>query len=179
MIRAVLAVALAAALVGAALPALEEGRHRRTEALLDAELADVRTAAASLADGDDATRPGLPGARRTVVVRIPERSTTDARVASVSIRGRTGDDGATLACRLAGGDPLRKSLDVPVRLPGGSIVLREPGTYRLALTLDRVGGRTVVTIRRADASGEAVASAPTDRKRIALRAAARRTVRST
>lgn len=149
MIRAVLAVCCALALLSLSLPVVEDARIERTEASLEGDLSSLDRTAAALADAE---RPisDAPGAQRTVVVRIPERSMTAAGVESVTI-GRTEPNG--YAYRIDGGPKKPKPSAVPVRGPDGDpVVLSESGAHRLVLTPARIDGERGVVVSRADRS---------------------------
>lgn len=154
VIRIVLTVALAAALLAASLPAVDSARGDRTAAELAADFASIRHAAAGLVDEDDPTRGDVAGARRLVTVGIPPSSWTTAAVDSVTVRGQTDSSGPTLGYRLDSGRRSRLRLDVPLRTPNGPLVFTTPGAHRLALTLawgDRDGGEgtgPTVVVRR-------------------------------
>ena len=155
MIRAVLAVALAVALVGASLPAVEDARADRTDRRLAAATDRIERAATSLADGDDGTPPDVAGARRTVAVEFPRRSLTAAPAEFLRIEESGSGSNATVAYALPGRPTERRTIaGVEIRTPDGPIVLREAGVHRLALTLVRPIGerRAVVVVRRQGSS---------------------------
>lgn len=150
MIRVVVAVTVATALLAASLPAVDSARSDRTAAHLDGELARLSEAAASLVDRDDATTSGVPGARRVVSVSLPMRSWTAAGVDAVRI-GCRADDGCrqpTLGYELDNGRQRRVRLALPLVVADGPVVLREAGSHRLTLTLDRREGSVAVVVRR-------------------------------
>lgn len=166
MIRVVLAVALATALVAAATPALEDARTVRTERLAERELGRVERAALTLAREEE------PGARRTLTVSLPGGSPTEAPLALVALGGVPGGNGAAdaatvdagtadtdrgdvFAYRAAGGQrrvrrvetDLRVVRDDPVPEPDAEpLVLAGGETHRLTLRLVRVGGRPTVLL---------------------------------
>lgn len=158
-VRAVLAVALTVALLGASLPAVDDARAERTRATLDADLRGVAAAATDVAASDDPVPPGRGGARRIVRLRVPERAWTAAGVEYVAVGRRPADgEGGALAYRLDGGPPRR--LRVPgVRLraadgdPAG-VVVRRAGVHRLALGLVDRGGAPTVTVGRREPRAE-------------------------
>ena len=133
MLRVVLGVALAVALVAAATPALEDARTDRTERLAERELGRVGTAAESLA------REEAPGARRTLTLSLPADSPTAAPVAYVALGGLPADvsaveesvvtdtaEGDVLAVRVAGGR--RHVRRVGVDLKSSETALARPPT---------------------------------------------------
>lgn len=151
VVRLVLAVALAVALLATSLPAVEDARTSRTDALVRDDLREVRATARHLLAHDDPVAPGTRGARRLVAVRLPASL---ARPTAVRLGTRAGATDALAWGRagprhaLATRFPVRAVVDGRLRRDGRPLVLREPGRHRLALGLRRVGGRPVVTVRR-------------------------------
>ena len=150
MIRVVVAVAVATALLAASLPAVDSARADRTAAHLDGEVARLSAAAASLVDDDDATVSTVPGARRVLSLAVPERSWTAAGVDVVRIGCRDGDGcrRPTLGYELDNGRERRVRLDLPLVVADGPLVLRETGPHRLELTLTRRDGTVAVLVER-------------------------------
>lgn len=158
MLRAVMAVVLATALLATSMPALDAARRDHTAGAVRAELDRFETAVADLQAREEAVPPGTAGARRVVTVSLPARSWTDAGVAYVAFGGSPRDpesverERAEIAWQVRGG-PLTKD-----RIPGAVVepatggceplVLRESGAHRLALSLVERGGRRVVVVRR-------------------------------
>ncbi|SDM10800.1 hypothetical protein SAMN04487949_0877 [Halogranum gelatinilyticum] len=150
MIRVVVAVAVATALLATSLPAVDSARADRTAAHLDGEMARLSAAATSLVDDDDATVSGVPGARRVLSVSVPARSWTAAGVDAIRVGCRDGE-----GCRrpmvgyeLDNGRQRRVRLDVPLVVADGPLVLRETGRHRLTLTLTRRDGSVAVVVAR-------------------------------
>lgn len=151
MIRAVLAVVLALALLSASLPAVDAARADRSTASVRADLSAVETAARSLVTGEDATLTDVPGARKRAVVHVPSATWSTARVAWVGAGGRPDGPGnrSRLAFRVAGaGVETVRLRGLRVRTPGGPVVFRDPGRHALTLSLRRDDG-PVVVLRRA------------------------------
>lgn len=153
MIRVVLAAAMAVALVGTALPAVDDARRDRTAARLATTADRLARAASTVATGEDPTGPDLPGARRPVDVRVPARSWTDAGVAWVAVGGTPPDvagpdgDAALVAYRIAEGRVRRHPLPgVDVVTPAGAVVVREAGRHRVRLGLRRTSGGAAVVV---------------------------------
>jgi hypothetical protein len=160
-VRVVLAVALAAALVAVALPAVEEARESRRGALARDAAADLRASIRSLLARDDPVPPGGRGARRIVVVRVP------AGDAAVRIGVREGRSDA-VGWR-AGDRSGRLPVGVDVRVAGrdggaAGLTLRDQGHHRLRLVLRSHGGRRVVRVRRF--KSESATTAHDDRTRL-------------
>lgn len=174
MLRAVLAVALAAAIVAVAVPAVEDARVDHADASLRDDLRRLRRTAVALAASSDPVPVGARGARATVTLRLPGQGWHAPRVAYVAVGGvpppvggpsaggpsRPGvtdpAGGDVFVWRVAGGPRhvLRVPVDVRTVADGGpaadpeALVLRDPGRRRLALRLVRVHGRPVVVVRR-------------------------------
>ncbi|MFB6165079.1 MAG: hypothetical protein ABEJ31_07960 [Haloarculaceae archaeon] len=165
MLRAVLAVVLAAALVGTATAALDVAGHRQSDRLVDAEVERLVAAARDLQASEAAVAVGRPGARRHVTVHLPGKDLTTACVAYLAIGGdpladdRGDTTAATVAWKIVGGTRRNRRIAglsvehaVDGRPTARPLVLREPGVHHLVLTLVRRNGRRVVLVsRRADA----------------------------
>lgn len=151
MIRAVLSVAIAVALLATSLPAIEEARTDRTEQQLELASDRIERGILSLAFEDDPTPPGDPGARRTVTVDLPERSLTTAPAHHFRIqesdKGDRDGAGAIVEYALPGRPPTERAIhDVDVRVVGENIDLQGTGQYRLVFTLDRPAGEREATV---------------------------------
>lgn len=162
MLRAVLAVALAAALLAVSLPVVEDARRDHAGSRVRSELRGVERAARALAADSDPVPVGAAGARRSVTVRLPARGWHAAPVAFVAVGGTVGNasDPAgsdVLAWRLAGGPrhAIRvEGIDIH-RAEGGELapdgrplVLGGAGRHDLRLSLASHDGRAVVLVRR-------------------------------
>lgn len=138
MIRVVLAVALAAALLSASLPAVESAATDRTAAALDRDADRIRAAGASLLADDDA------GARRVTTVSLPTSTLTAAGVDSFTVDCRPG---CAVRYTLASGASRTRRLPFPLATPDGPVALSRPGEHRLTLGLASGGDGRVVTVR--------------------------------
>jgi hypothetical protein len=160
MLRVVVAVVLASALLAASLPGMELAAHERSEATLTAEADRLRTAIADLRHRESAVATGT-GARRVVTVEIPARSRTAAGVAALALGGVPGRGGpdertaADLAWRVDGGEVATRRLPgVRVvhyrdgRVVDEPLVLEAPGDHRLALTRIERDGERLIAVRR-------------------------------
>lgn len=156
MLRAVLAVVLATALLGASLPAVDRARQDHSGTTVRTELDRVERAANSLIDADDPTIVGT-GARRVVTVRLPKESWTDAGTDAVSFASSHEGPGGRLAWTVRGGmRHVRHLPNVPLRTATGDpLTLRSAGNHRLVLSLDGTAVDPVVTIRRFTSDGGA------------------------
>ncbi|MFC7173329.1 hypothetical protein ACFQL0_08055 [Haloplanus litoreus] len=143
MIRVVLAVLLAVALLAAVGPGVEAGREARTVTHLDGVVDRIARGVQSLRAHEDPTRPGETGARRIMRVRLPTPSWTAAG-ATLRVDG----DGDRIGYRLDGESPHRTRIrGVDLRTPSGPVVIESPGRHRLTLSLVRQNGVGVVVTR--------------------------------
>jgi hypothetical protein len=146
-VRTLLTVVVAAALVGASLPAVDDARADRTAARLDAAATRLSEVAAGLVAADDPVPAGERGAGRTVVVTLPRAGVADARADYLSIGGVPGAAApSTVGYRVAAGPPRRVDAGVRFHTGGEPLVLR-PGRHHLRLTLVRTPDGVGVRIR--------------------------------
>lgn len=138
MIRALLAVSLAAALLAAALPAVESAAADRTVAALDRDVDRLERAGESLRAADD------PGARRIVAVSVPADS-----LVAVGVDAFVVSCEAACAVRysLANGATRTRRLAFPLSTPDGSVRFGTPGDHRLRLGLADGEDGLIVTVR--------------------------------
>lgn len=163
-VRVALAVLLAAALVGASLPAVEDARVRATDEAARRSTHAVVDAARDLVRGNDPVL-GTAGARRTVEVAVPDRSLARADLAYLAVGGRPNGpaprdtpDGDVIAYRVRGGPErvVRVPADLRVVRNGtvqpdrSPLVLR--GDARLTLHLTLRDGHPVVLVSAFDAT---------------------------
>lgn len=92
MLRTVLAVVLAVALLAAAMPAVERARVASADAAARRTVAGLFDAVERLDRSSDAVPPDRPGARRVVGLRLPERGPGSRGVAAVAVGGVPGRD---------------------------------------------------------------------------------------
>lgn len=147
MLRTTLAVVLAAALLGLALPVVDGARVGHADSQVRTELDRLETAAVDLRATSDPVAPGRPGARVTRSLRIPGATWGSAGVERVAIPARTN---GSVRWRVAGGGAHARATTPPLVAPPNGLVLEEPGRHRLALSLQRREGRVVVVVSRAD-----------------------------
>lgn len=147
MIRPVLAVVLALALVSVSLPAIEDARVDRTDGHLHREVD-------RLVDGVERLRLDDPGSTRalapslTVTVRLPRVSWTAAGVRWLRLAGDGPDGPSSIGYAVQGGAPVVRRLSVPLSTPDGGLVLRDPGVHRLRLSYRLRDGRSTLLVRR-------------------------------
>lgn len=141
MIRVVLAVALASALLGTALPSAERADRERNTAIATAEIEALADTATRLAAENDAVGAGQTPAAATVTVDVPQPTLADGGRIEIRNDGLRWDpfDGRT------------RTVDPPVPLHVESPIVLTDRT-RIRLSLVRIGGRTVVSLRRDDPS---------------------------
>lgn len=154
MIRAVLAVALAAALVGFALPVVDEARRDRADRLVRSEVATIERAADSLLAADETT-PGA-GARRVLSVSLPEASWTVAGVDYLAIHGGPDNpEGGPGISYAVGGRTRRIAVDALLYAPDGPVRIAGGGERRVVLELVRIDGRPAIAVRSGAPDGRA------------------------
>lgn len=140
MIRAVLAVVLATALLGAALPVAERAERDRDAALAAGELERLADRAGRLAADNDPVPLVDNPAATTVVVRPPDPQFTDGGRVVVA------DD--RLVWQPERGSNETVESPVPIRVPSP---IRVVEATALRLSLVRVDGEAVVRVERAPA----------------------------
>lgn len=149
-VRTLLTVIVAAALLGASLPAVDDARTSRSETRLDTAAVRVGEAATALAANEDPVPVGEQGASRTLLVRLPSGSFAEARTAYLSVGGLPNASApttpTTLGYRVAGQPPRQREASVPLFTDAKPLVLG-PGTHRLRLTLVRTHAGVGVRIR--------------------------------
>ncbi len=147
MIRAVLAVAVATALVGVAMPAIEDARLEASDRLVRGELAAIERAGESLLAADETTPSA--GSRRVVTVDLPASTWRSAGVDRLAIHGieQGADTGVAAVTYRLDGRQRRVTLGVPLHTDDGPLVL-DDGSHRLVLEMAERDGRRVVAIRR-------------------------------
>jgi len=156
MLRAVMAVTLATALLAVSMPAIDGARADRADASARAAAERIESAARDLQATDGAVPPGTAGARRVVTVRLPERTWTSERLQFLAVGGRpdspVAHDRTAVAWQVPGRTlQLRNCPGIRLEHRDGDddpLVLREPGRHRLVLRLVRVNGTRIVTVRR-------------------------------
>lgn len=148
MIRYVLAVALAATVLGMAATAVDQVGTIRGERAVQAEIEAIESAASSLYEYEQIPTAGA-GPRRLVTVEVHDQRATRAHPEQIRFE-RIGDQPATrITYRVRGGRTRERKLDVPIRsTDGGPVDLTDwHGTQRLVLRLVAGDdGEPVVTV---------------------------------
>lgn len=138
MIRVVLAVALAAALLGASLPVAERVERDRNAALATNELQELARAADRLAAENDPVPPSKSPAETVLVVGPPTPTVTDG--------GRIVVDGDGLVWAPATGENRTVRATAELRVPEPLVLT---GETRLRLSFVTADGAPVVRVERA------------------------------
>ncbi|WP_418283873.1 DUF7311 family protein [Halorubrum sp. DTA46] len=164
MIRVVLTVLVAVALLAASMPALESARTATTAEQLDAEADRVERAIAGVVSGSVAVRDRALAARTTATVRAP-RGVTAARIDRLALadsdrggeeefvdEGGEPGDGVVLRYRIDGGPErsvsvVPRTLGASVDVDGGPLELRTSGESRVAFRFVDDGDPTVKIAR--------------------------------
>jgi len=153
ILRLLLAVILAGALVAASMPMIETAQRAQVEGDLELAIEDIEAATGDLRRHSDPVPLGVPSARRTVSITIPPQASD----AGLTI-GPSSDSSTTTETRLLGtakGKLAKETvLETPLRPigPDGSVAWNDSVTLRdsadLTLRYRTVGGRDVITVAR-------------------------------
>ncbi|MHB9288389.1 hypothetical protein ACKVMT_15270 [Halobacteriales archaeon Cl-PHB] len=147
MLRAVLAVAITAALLAVSLPTVDSARVDHAETLVAEELDRLETAAERLAAENDPTGPGQPAARRVLRLRLPAESWGSTGVDRLHLPG----DGSTVTWQVAGGGTHhRRIADGHLVGQAGGLRLGGSGSQRIVLVFRERHGESVVVAARPD-----------------------------
>jgi hypothetical protein len=147
MLRTVLAVLIGAALLGLALPVVDDARVTHADSQVRTELDHLETAAVDLGSESDPVRPGVPGASVQHSLLLPTASWGKAAIERLVIPASAN---GSVRWRVAGGTTHRVRPSPPLVAPPDGLTIREPGRHRLTLSLQRRAGRQVVVVSRAD-----------------------------
>lgn len=164
MIRVVVAVAVAAALLSASLPAVETARVDRTTAAVERVPDRIDRAALSALAGEPERRSSLgsaPTARRVVSVAVPGGSIGTAPVRSLSLCPGVERGTAVLIHAVGDAAPSRTTLSAPYDLPNGGIALDRSRRVFLSLvpvSADSGGGERRIRVRLVDRSSAGAGS---------------------
>ncbi|MFB6133039.1 MAG: hypothetical protein ABEJ44_06515 [Halanaeroarchaeum sp.] len=165
IVRLVLAVVVAAALLGAALPVVEDARHDVATTTADRTVQSVADAITDLRRSSDPVPRGVPGATRVIDVEVPADgavligapATIDGGLAPAADGGTNGSaiDGPgvdVIAARVAARETARIRVPLDVRAvengrvqsDGAGLAVRESGRVLFRYVL--VGGEPTVTV---------------------------------
>lgn len=147
MLRTALAVLVGVALLGVALPAVDDARVGHADSQVRTELEHLETAAMELQSESDPAVPGAPGARIERTVVLPGHSWGKAGLERLTIPA---DRNGSVQWRVAGGRPKSLEPTPPLVAPPDGLLLRDAGRHRLTLSLERRDGQQVVVVTRAD-----------------------------
>ena len=168
MIRVVLTVALAVALLAAVMPALQEARTATTVERLETEADRIMRVAATLPAHSVGVTDEALAARTSMAVvtpagfaaaRIERLQVVDATRVPAAVRGESTTDGVAIVYRFRHGRLRAAAIPPPtdavgIEVEGGVIPLRPRGETRLWLRLVDTGKPTVrITRRRARHTG--------------------------
>lgn len=146
MIRTVLAVVLAVALVATAVPVVRHGAAIAADEAVRGEIATIEAAATDLADAEELPPPGVSGPRRVLTVSFPRETATTVALEQLEIEPATDTSLATY--RLEGRAARTVRIDAPIVAANGDrLELDGGGEVTLALALERGDdGRPVVVV---------------------------------
>ena len=154
MIRVVLTVLVAVALLAAAMPALDDARVATTAERLETESDRVERAIGGLVAGSMSVSDPALAARTTVTIRAPSGITAARidRLALVETERTPRESGAALRYRIDGGRDRAVSIApgpvaATVTVVDGPLALRTHGESRLELRLVDAGGPVVEVAR--------------------------------
>lgn len=155
MIRYVIAILLAVALLGLSTVAIDHVSHNNSQQQMENNVESIESAAESLVTNEEVPPPGQHGAQRVITVELPEDSLTSDPVTHFEIRPADGNT-TTIEYRIDGGATVQRTIGVPIVYePRGSLELGSPSgtTYELTLVLTAdENGDPVVTIWEDDAA---------------------------
>lgn len=155
MLRVVVAVALATALLGVSMPAVQTARVDYAHGRVDTELETLAMTATRLQERNDPSPPGIGGARRTIELHLPGATWTSAALAYLAVPGPSGNlPPGTVRYRVADGRNRTRSTGVPLVGPPGGLRITG-GRHRLVLEYTQREGKPVVVVRHPEFKSEA------------------------
>lgn len=147
MIRAVLAVALATAILAAAGPAIGTVRVTHADARIDGALDRLQDAARTLIERNDAVVDGTGAATRDVTLHLPTGTWGTAGLERFSVGLGGPGAGTVVRWRVDGGRPSERRLaDVTISPARDGYEIRRGGRLRLRLRLVTRGGERLVRV---------------------------------
>jgi hypothetical protein len=147
VIRYVLALTLAATILGMTATAVDQVGTARGERAVQTEIETVEAAALSLYEYETVPSAG-EGPRRLILVELYDRHPTKAEPEQITFERIDGTQTTRVTYRVQGGQRKERIIDVPIRhADGGPVELTDwGGSQRLLLRLVIDSGRPVVTI---------------------------------
>ncbi|MFW5903103.1 MAG: DUF7311 family protein [Halolamina sp.] len=153
IVRLVLATVVAAALLGAAMPVVEDARHDASATQADRETRAIADAITHVGRSTDPVPPGVPGGERVVTVDIPAEATVTV---GSGPNGSDLDGSDSDVVSYVVGDVTSDRVPVPVdtRVAAGDDVLPDEqglvlsGTERVVVRHVLVDGRPTVVVDR-------------------------------
>lgn len=147
MIRVVVTVLVAGAILAAALPVIEHEARDRSDAEARAAIQAIDDAATDLVRTEEAV-PGTVGARRAVTVELPARGLAAAEIQHLTVSAT----GHTYSYQVTDRSPRTVQGRTPVwTLDGEPLVLRGDASHELVLALVTEAGERRVVIARESA----------------------------
>lgn len=155
MLRVVLAVALATALLGVSMPAVQTARVDYAHDRVDTELERLAATATRLEERNDPAPPDVTGARRSVTLHLPEGAWTSADLAYLRIPGPSDAlPRGTVRYRVGDGPNRTRPIGVPLVGPPGGLRV-DGGRQRVVLEYTRRAGEPILLVRYPDFKLEA------------------------
>ena len=150
MIRYVLAVLLTVAILGIAMPAVEDTAGKQSDQQVANQVAKIEGAAVSLVENEELPPEGKTGARRSITLRFPGDSLLSRPVTDFEIE-RIRSNLSVVRYTVEGRSRQRLFIDAPVASAAdGKIELGGTGEKEFVLTYERneTGAPTVFLRRR-------------------------------
>ncbi|QSG08085.1 DUF7311 family protein [Halapricum desulfuricans] len=153
MIRYVIAVILAAALIAASLPAVESAATVRGECTVESNVAAIESAAEALVEQERLPPKGLMGTQRSVDLSFPSDSLTNAPVRHLELDRVDGENVTVARYRVEGGSTQTVTIDAPIvdESMNSPVDLGRPTgtvTYVLLLQREPPDGEPIVILTR-------------------------------
>lgn len=148
--RYVLAVILSVAIVGIAMPAVDEAAADRSQSQVQTQVVKIKTAATSLVEHEEVGLKSESGGRRIVTVEFPRDSLTSKSVQYVRFNPKHALGFTTVTYEVKGHSPERTEIDAVIVSPDNeSVEMGKADQETIILTLKRDGsGDRVVVLER-------------------------------
>jgi hypothetical protein len=149
VIRYVLAVLLTVAILGIAMPAVEDTAGKQSDQQMANQVAKIEQAAVSLVENEELPPEGETGARRSITLRFPGDSLLSRPVTDFEIE-RVRSNLSVVRYTVEGRSRQRLFIDAPVASAAdGTIELGGTGEKEFVLTYERnESGAPTVFLRR-------------------------------